>query len=196
MQSAKGALRRLLPASLRTWLWYWRSRDLRQSLAAAKRVRKQLGCRVFQGPFAGMDYVEHAIGSCYTPKLIGTYEKELWPVIDEIITKPYDTVIDIGAAEGYYAIGLARRLPSARVIAFEAQTQHHALLLNLARRNGVHDRVTLRGLCGPDDLAACLTPRSRTLILSDCEGAERELLNPDQTTALANADLLVEEHDC
>jgi methylase of polypeptide subunit release factors len=52
-------------------------------------------------------------------------------------------VIDIGAAEGYYAIGFARRLPAARVIASDLDPVARLLCWLLARRNGVGDRVSV-----------------------------------------------------
>jgi hypothetical protein len=38
-------------------------------------------------------------------KLLGTYESELHPVLHEILIKPYELIVDVGSAEGYYAIG-------------------------------------------------------------------------------------------
>ena len=85
-------------------------RDLRRLEAAVN-----LACngRVASGPFAGMRHGDIAVGSVLTVKLLGTYEKELWPIIDQIIATAYPLIIDIGAAEGYYAVGLAMRIPAA-----------------------------------------------------------------------------------
>src|ERR1043166_3276070 len=123
MHWAKRALRRILPVKVRDFIWYCRSRDLRQALAAARMIRKRLGSSVLTGPFAGMNYIVGSGGSDYPPKLLGPYEQERWPVIEEIVRQDYRLVIDIGAGEGYYAVVLAKRLPQAGVIAFEAQTQ-------------------------------------------------------------------------
>jgi hypothetical protein len=63
----------------------------------------------------------------------------------------------------------------------------------LAERNGVQDRVLVEGECTPARLQELLGPRS--LVVCDCEGAEVELLDPEEAPALRMADLLVELHD-
>ena len=70
------------------------------------------------GPFAGMSCISEAICSSLVPKLLGSYESELHQVLNQILETDYQNVIDIGCAEGYYAVGLALRLPNARVYAW------------------------------------------------------------------------------
>src|SRR5437763_947178 len=53
------------------------------------------------GPFAGMRFVNDAVGSAYIPKLLGTYENELVAQVERICSLKPDLIIDIGAAEGY-----------------------------------------------------------------------------------------------
>src|SRR5438876_11547620 len=65
------------------------------------------GCGVSNGSFRGMAYVPEAVGSSLLPKLIGSYEQEITPAIEEMVAKRPPRIIDIGAAEGYYAVGLA-----------------------------------------------------------------------------------------
>jgi hypothetical protein len=100
-------------------------------------------------------------------------------------------VIDVGAAEGYYAVGCALRLPSAQVYAFDTEPLARDLCRGLAGLNGVSERVHISGLCTPAHLAE-LAP---ALIISDCEGGELELLDPARVPALARCALLVELHD-
>jgi hypothetical protein len=57
--------------------------------------------QVMSGPFQGIRYTRRAQGSSISPKIVGTYEKELYDVIRSIQADGFDTVIDIGAAEGY-----------------------------------------------------------------------------------------------
>jgi len=40
-------------------------------------------------------------------KLLGFYEQPLQPYIEQVIQTGYPTIINIGCAEGYYAVGLA-----------------------------------------------------------------------------------------
>ena len=79
-------------------------------------VRERTGCSVTSGPFAGMRYIDASFGSAYIPKLLGTYEQELSNVLAGIIAKRPKAVVDVGAAEGYYAVGLARAFLMRRLL--------------------------------------------------------------------------------
>lgn len=151
------------------------------------------GQSVLGGPFIGMKYLTQAAGSALMPKLLGCYEAELHPVIEMAAAENYDTVIDVGCAEGYYANGLAMRLPSAHVYAFDTDPRAQALCREMAQLNGVEEQVTVLGECRHQDLNA-LTP-GRSLIVCDCEGYEIVLLQPALVPALARTDILVELHD-
>ncbi len=54
-----------------------------------------------------------------SPMLLGTFEQELFDVISRIIEVKPKTIVNVGCAEGYYAVGLSRALPETNVIAFE-----------------------------------------------------------------------------
>ena len=158
-----------------------------------ERLVARYGLRVLSGPFAGMEYVTQSIGSAFVPKLLGCYEQELHGLLEPLLQKPYRRVINIGCAEGYYAVGLALRLPKTQVYAFDPDTEARQLCEELARKNHVQKRVRIGDACTPDRLEAILKPGS--LILCDCEGCELELLDPQQLPALAQCDLLLEMHD-
>lgn len=154
------------------------------------------GFVVRSGPFAGMKYAPRAVGSALIPKLVGSYESELHGVISRILATPYDTIVDIGCAEGYYAVGLALRIPGARVFAFDIDPLGRRLCRAMARANGVAGRVTIAGRCDANTLQARLDgKRRRALVMCDCEGCEMDLLRPERTFALRAADLLIELHD-
>lgn len=158
-------------------------------------AKKKSRNRVQGGPFAGMRYVDEAIGSCLVPKLIGFYEMELWPVVRQIIEARPDGVIDIGAAEGYYAVGLAWLLPHARVIAFEQSNRGRRALCEMAVLNDVEHRLDVRGRCEPSDLEDAVVSFRRPIIICDVEGYEAILLDPKLVPSLKNSDVLVELHD-
>jgi hypothetical protein len=106
---------------------------------------------------------------------------------------PYERVINIGAGEGYYAVGLARRLPKAHVVAFEMDPFSRQLCSRLAGLNGVQSRVEIRGACDRDTLAASLI--GKCAVVSDCEGAELDLVLPEKVPGLVQTTLLVELHE-
>ncbi len=175
-----------LAAALRH-LAKWRS----QLVAAT--VLKRRGSRVLGGPFAGMDYGMRAAEGAQAARLLGVYEASLAPVIEDIIARAYPLVIDIGSAEGYYAVGLARRMPGARVLARDEDPQAQALCRTLADLNGVADRVEIGGRMAHGDFAICA--RQPSVIICDIEGAEDGLLDPARASGLDQADILVECHD-
>jgi len=161
-------------------------------------VARHSGRRVLAGPFAGMRYP-----ASFVPRLlfggpyqVGSYELELHPVFERVIGDAPELIVEVGGAEGYYAVGLARRLPWARVVAFELDPDLRAAATRLARLNEVQPRIELRGLCTAGELAA-LGPRAAeatTFVLMDCEGAEAELADPQAVPWLRDARLLIELH--
>ena len=70
------------------------------------------GGRVFSGPFKGMQFIDESFENAFIPKILGIYERELHPAVEAAIALTPRLVVDIGTAEGYYAVGIARRLPT------------------------------------------------------------------------------------
>jgi hypothetical protein len=178
------------PARLATALRHlakWRSNLIGNTLAG------QLGTTIPAGPFAGMTFPGPAAEGGYSPRLLGAYEATLHPVMEMIVARPYARVIDIGSAEGYYAVGLARRMPGADVWARDASPRARALCAELARINGLSDRLRIGGEIVHADLAICHV--APTVVICDIEGAEDALLDPAASPGLLAADILVEAHD-
>lgn len=165
-----------------------------RSELVANEVLTRGGARVQRGPFAGMDYGQAVSEGARAVRLLGGYEAALIPVIEEIVALAPRLILDIGCAEGYYAVGLARRLPGARVMARDGDARALALCGALARQNGVTAQVELGGALSPAELQACLQPGA--VVICDIEGGETTLLDPLATPALRDAHILVECHDC
>lgn len=165
----------------------WRSAVIANTLIAKN------GTRITHGPFAGMDYPVASSEGARAPRLLGVYEASLHPVIETVIARAPTQVMDIGCAEGYYAVGLARRLPGALVHARDTDPKAQALCATLAQANGVADRMSIGGEMRHPDFALC--EAAETFILCDIEGAEGELLDPTLAPALTRADILVEVHE-
>ncbi len=164
---------------------------LRPKLHIVALVQRETHGRVRGGPFAGLD-----LGSdCeWLAALLVLYERELWPIVSEIVRTDFDRIVNVGAAEGYYAAGLARQMPGVRVIAFEGNPLMQARLRCTIALNGVLDHVDVRGFCTPSDLAQALDGTSRPLVICDVEGFEDTLLDPVRVP-LDRAAILVEMHD-
>lgn len=152
---------------------------------------------VLAGPFSGMvlpQNVSWGHGDL-APKLLGSYEAELHGSIERAVGRQPEVVINVGCAEGYYAIGLARALPNARVYAFDLNEAAQKCCAEAAELNGVADRVTIGGFCEPERLVELAATAERVLIVLDCEGGERELLNAATAPHLGHCDIIVECHD-
>lgn len=106
--------------------------------------RRLAGRDVAAGPFRGMR-MGNAVSGSYVPKLIGSYEEELHPVIEEILGNP--PAFDVGRGEGYYLVGLARRLPNLMCIGFDTNVSATDACRELAAINEVSRQVDVRLAC-------------------------------------------------
>jgi hypothetical protein len=152
---------------------------------------------VINGPFAGLIYPENrSVGSRLWPKKLGSYEHELHPLIYQLCKTKYEFVIDVGCAEGYYAIGLARAIPSTMVYAFDINPIARSLCAAMAELNDVGDRVVVGAECGAEQIVSLTAQFRRGLVMLDCEGSEVEILTDLRCKeGLASHDILVECHD-
>src|SRR3954469_9686968 len=63
------------------------------------------------GLFPGLRLPQQASEGCLIPKLLGIYEAPLIQHLHRLLARSPEVVLNIGCAEGYYAVGLARLLP-------------------------------------------------------------------------------------
>ena len=136
-----------------------------------------------------VDVVTHG---CSTPRWIGCYEQELHEAVERAITRRPWVVANVGCADGYYAVGLARRLPNARIHAWDVDPWARRALRCLTAANKVGN-VTVYRWCGHEQLQR-LCAHGGALVVCDIEGGEYELLDPARVPALTSADILVELH--
>ncbi|MFN7920462.1 MAG: hypothetical protein U0Q16_10215 [Bryobacteraceae bacterium] len=148
--------------------------------------------RVSAGPFRGMRYMGESHGSTFAPKLLGCYERQLHPIVESIIARKPRLIIDVGCAEGYYAVGMAVRTPGAQVLAFDTSDNARMACQTMARLNGVGDRVKVMGTCTPEYLASL--DLTEAVIVCDCEGFEYKLMDGRSVPSLQKATMLIEEH--
>jgi hypothetical protein len=164
-----------------------------RSIVLANTALARTGGTIPAGPFQDMLYATEASEGGRAPRLLGAYEASLHPIIETVIVRGYPQVLDIGCAEGYYAVGLARRIPGSVVHARDSDPRARALCEELAAANGVATQVRVGPEITHADLALCAA--ARTFVLCDIEGGEGALLDPAAAPALAEADLLVEVHE-
>jgi precorrin-6B methylase 2 len=148
---------------------------------------------VHYGPFQNMKYIEYASGSRFLPKILGSYEQPIHDWLYYSISKQYETIIDIGCAEGYYAVGMALKSPKSRIYAFDTNEKARKLCHELATLNNVADRITISSICTTKDLDNIIN--NNTLIICDIEGSEFDLIDPAKSKSLNYADMIIESHD-
>jgi hypothetical protein len=152
----------------------------------------RFGDRVMSGPFRGLTLSPMTRSEQLGPYLLGLYERELYSTWECIFSGSYVQIVDIGAKLGYYAVGLAQRYPVSRVIAFDTDRWARRVLKEMVRVNGTPN-VEVRGYCDPSWLAANLA--GGALIVSDCEGYERDLFCSVPIPNLASATFVIEVHE-
>jgi hypothetical protein len=154
------------------------------------------GLVVRAGPFADLRYPRSAIAHVpgLATRLAGTYELEISSVVEQLVDAAPGVLVNIGAGDGYYAVGAAHRRPGLRTIAFEADPYQAGICAELISANGVADRVELRGTCTTEALAE-LGPPPGTPLICDAEGTERYLIDPARVEWLATSPLLIEAHE-
>lgn len=142
-----------------------RSVEARQVVASDPRLHRIFkDAKVTGGPFQGMEYGKtSSFCSAYYPKILGTYEMELIPAINAFLDKDYRHIVDVGAAEGFYAVGFALKSPESKIIAYEQSPRARKQLGILARINGVQDTVEIRERCEQSDMMSL--PTTRGLLL-------------------------------
>jgi ribosomal protein L11 methyltransferase PrmA len=148
---------------------------------------------VRHGPFAGMKYAPLTSGSLLSPKVIGSYESPIHQWITDAINQNYETILNVGCGEGYYAVGFSLKSKASHVYAYDIDKQARDNVAVLAQLNGTADRVHIRDLCTKEGLQREIT--NSTLIFCDIEGGEFDLFRPDLTPGLSRADLIIETHD-
>jgi glycosyltransferase involved in cell wall biosynthesis len=154
-------------------------------------VRRQTDGRVVAGPFAGMRF---GLPVPHLPAYLGTYELELRPLLADLAGTRFDMVLNVGAADGYYAAGFARLWPDARVVAFEMIPAKQENVRLVAAENEVAERVQVEGECTPALLNDFTRAAERPLVWIDVEGAEVELLDLQRVPGLRRAEIVVELH--
>ena len=167
-----------------------------------RRVSKTLFDRyegeVQRGPFAGLKLDRHNSASKgqLGLKIFGLYES----VVVEAIEKfgPFSDLINIGACDGYFTLGLLRSGLAKRSICFETVRSRQRAIERYAKFNNLEDRVIVLGTAdesiGPQIAGHNFRPDG-SLMICDIEGAEFELLTKNFLGQLVGSTMIIELHD-
>lgn len=167
-------------------------RDLRerQDITA---VAERMDPVVQAGPFAGLRYPPERLADVDAPvaKLQGVYEREIIDVFASAVGCPL--FVDIGAADGYFAVGMAHASRATVVHAYDIARSARELCATVARLNSAEQRVIIRRRFTRKDLAEL--DLTGALVLCDIEGGERRLFDGALAAQLAPARVVIEVHE-
>jgi hypothetical protein len=190
-----------IPGVLERMIEHRRNKFLRKAvkrrrLQLSRELDARLASTVAYGPFAGLRLSDDAWWGAAdrAAMLLGLYEQEILLELSGLPDR-YTTFVDIGAADGYYAVGVLVGGMFERVRCHEVSAAGRKTIHANAVRNGVADRVTIRGYAGSDflddfdedDLA-------HSVFLFDIEGGEFDLLDADILEKLRHSIVFIELH--
>lgn len=174
---------------------YERGFRSRQGITALGERLASTDATVRGGPFAGLAYPPDRVADVDAPvaKLVGCYEQEIAYVFTEALDDGVEAFVDVGSADGYYAVGMAVSNPRLTTYAYDLSRSARDLCAAISDLNGVGDRVLLGRRCDARELARL--PLEGALLLCDIEGAEADFFDPRTVELLRRTRVVVEAHD-
>lgn len=197
-QFFSGALKRSknTPMALRE---AWRKETVyERRLRVSKEVFEMMNGVVGYGLLKGLKLADDAWWGApdKASMLLGLYEQEL---LETLCSKPLTDrsyFIDIGAADGYYGIGLVMAGFFKKSFCFEISEKGRQTIKENAKVNGVSERVEVFGAA--DHTLAQQLPQGcidDAVVLVDIEGGEFDVLNKEFLKRFQNAYILIEIHN-
>lgn len=172
-----------------------------QRMHLGRRLERQIGGKVIQyGAFRGMR-LSKISGWCkaeLASMLLGMYEREVVQYLANLPYRARENFVNVGAAEGYFAIGMLHAELSVRTICFElSETSRESMRDGSSlTRNG--QNLTLFGLADENFLDKVEGVHGfeydNSVFLIDVEGAELEILTDDGLRRMARANIVIETH--
>ncbi len=127
--------------------------------------------------------------------IFGKYEQEVLESITKL-PKKYSTFIDLGAADGYYGVGLVFKKFFKKSYCFESSAYGRKVIQKNALINNVIDKVTILGTAKKDFFK--IIPHNEinsSVLLVDIEGAEFDLFDKHTLSRFRNSVIYIEIHD-
>lgn len=170
---------------------------LRQKIGVKIKAKTQ--GRVYSGIYQGM--------KCHSNKswdkddlsalLLGSYELHVQQKLKDWCAGNA-IFIDIGAADGFHAIGLVNSGAAKRSICFEISKAGQKIIAQNALINGIMDSVEIHGEASEQSLGELLKGQIKSediVILIDIEGGEYGLLNERMLSLIKKYRIVLELHE-
>jgi hypothetical protein len=161
-----------------------------------KKLSNMYGSIVQYGPFKGMKIgkkksweLEYGL----TTKILGTYEEQILNILIKF-SKKNNTFIDIGAADGFFVVGMAFKNIFKNIYAFEINSKSREVIklnykLNICKKN-----IKIKSEASYLSLKRIIKLRKKCTILIDIEGAEFDLLSLKVLELLKDCSIVCELH--
>ena len=144
------------------------------------------------GPFKGL-----IIDDSHRRKLnflLGNYESDVQTILyKKAKSGVYKTFINIGGADGFYALGLMKTGFFENVIVYETLEEYRNNIKKNQNTNNL-EGLKILGHCDSEELTNILKMYKSPLILCDIEGGEFDLFNNDNVSYLKNSTIIIEIH--
>lgn len=163
----------------------------------SRRISSSVNHEVQHGSFKNLKLSNMRWGSHdKAAMLLGTYEYEVLIEIERAAINK-EIFVDIGAADGYFAVGAVFSSLYTKSICFEISGDGRASIAMNALENNVLDKVEILGEATTDSLLEILINNDpkKLFLLCDIEGGEFELFTPEILEALSESTILIEIHD-
>ena len=166
-------------------------------LIIAQRLADELDNEIQHGVFRGMRLSSLRWGGHdKAPMMLGLYEIEVSREIEKAAIHA-TTFIDIGAADGYFAVGATFSGLYRDSVCFEISSEGRDSIKSNAEINGVANKVSVLAEANEENLLK-MAERMNTkdlFILCDIEGGEFDLFTPRVLKAFKQSTILIEIHD-
>ncbi len=168
----------------------------RRKLQLSILINKLFDSTVAYGPFKGLKLTQNAWwgNSDRSSVLLGLYEQEVLTSLLNV-PKTHRTFIDLGAADGYYGIGVLVSKHFNQSYCFEISKKGQAVIAKNAELNSVTSQLSIHGKAEKDFLKNIPANQLNTsVLLIDIEGGEFDLLDANLFKALNGSIIFIELH--
>tara|TARA_S200000501_G_scaffold364459_1_gene396687 strand:+ start:72 stop:887 length:816 start_codon:yes stop_codon:yes gene_type:complete len=156
------------------------------------RESKKYNNKVAGGPFKGL-----IIDDSHRRKLnilLGNFESDVQAILFEKAKSGFHrTFINIGGADGFYALGLLKTGFFSNVIVYETIKKYRDNIIRNEKNNNLTG-LQVFGHCDQEELNLIIKKHKNPLILCDIEGGEFELFSKDIISQLSKSTLIIEIH--